>query len=196
MKCIVCYCLILCMTILSLSACAPQEPTADVHAIQIGATEKQVIEKAGYPDGYVGAEEDVYFYYTNEQQTQCKLLWFFEGKVCIIASMSGGMFTQWSVSPTYSFKSLAEVQNFSFWNGNMDPYDLISYLGFGYESVEYAGFGIMNTTYTYTMENESCLKVTFSAMQLKSAVFVNSNGEESVLWQTGVLKKDGTRVLE
>ncbi len=196
MKRIVCYCLILCMTILGLSACAPQEPTADVHAIQLGDTEKQVIAKAGYPDGYVGSEEDVYFYHTNEQPTQYKFLWFCEGKVCIIASMSDGVFTQWSVSPTYSFKSLAEVQNFSFWNEKMAPYDLISYLGFVYDSVEHSGFGIMNTTYTYALENESWLKVTFSAMQLESAIFVNRNGEESILWQTGVLKKDGTRVLE
>lgn len=47
MKRIVCYCLILCMTILGLPACAPQEPTADMYAIQLGDTEKQVIEKAG-----------------------------------------------------------------------------------------------------------------------------------------------------
>ena len=195
MRRLICYCLILCFIFTALPACAPQAPTADVHVVLLGDTEKQVIEKAGYPDEYVGGEEDIYCYYTNEAQTQYKLLWFSDEKVTIIATMDKMQFTDWEIDATHTFEPLTNAKDVSFWRSDMDLYDLIRRLGFGYESIEYYGSGIISTLCTYPLEKGCKLKANFSSGTLDYAVIVNADGSKTVVWQPGVLKKDGTPVL-
>ncbi len=184
MKRIICFSLMLCL--LLLPACTPKAPTADVHAVQLGDTEKQVTEKAGYPDIYSGAEEDVFIYIIDEAQRQFKFLWLCEGKVCIIASMENSSFTEWSISPEHSFVPVSEAAKPSFWRQNMHHFDMIAQLGLDYVSFEHNVGGLADYTYTYALKDGSALKVRFITERLHQAWIAHADGHEEILWQTGL----------
>ncbi len=193
MKRLICYCLILCFVFMGLPSCAPQAPTADVHAVKLGDTEKQVIEKAGYPDEYVGRMQDIYLYYLNNSPVQYKVLWFQDGMVSIIATAENGSFAEWNVAETYQFESLANPKQLSFWKDGMERYDIIAKLGFGYEE-HYSGFGVITAVYKYSLPNGGNLQAILSVGSLSKVVWIDTEGSETILWQKGTVKKDGSYI--
>lgn len=99
-----------------LPACASQEPTADVHAVELGDTEKQVIEKAGEPDTKYGLGYDVFDYITNELEPEEKFFWLRNDKVVMIATYKNNDFTNWLVDESYAFQSIKRPRKFRFGN--------------------------------------------------------------------------------
>ncbi len=188
MKHIVCYCLVLCLTIIGLPACAPQEATADVYAIQLGDTKKQVIEKAGEPDFKKGLGYDVFGYITNEFETEAKLFWLRNEKVVMMATAditADNEFSDWEIDESYTFQPLKRPREISVWEPGLDIYDIIGYFGpeFSYSHNMYPTCFI-----TYELENGARLENRFSGDLIREAIYIEQDGTQTVLW---VLEQEG-----
>lgn len=181
MKRLICYCLILCFIFTALPSCAPQAPTADVHAVQLGDTEKQIIEKAGEPDGKKGLGQDVFGYDTNEFETEGKFIWIRDGKVVMIVSHKGSEFTDREVDDSYVFQSVKSPKDISVWEPGLDIYDIMGFFGpeFTYQSFEFL------SSITYALEDGGSLEIHFWAELIQKAVYIKNDGTETVLWELG-----------
>ncbi len=181
MKRILCFFLFFCLGIGCLPACTPQAPTADVHAVQLGDTEKQVIEKAGEPDGKKGLGQDVFGYDTNEFETEGKFIWIRDGKVVMIVSHKGSEFTDREVDDSYVFQSVKKPEEISVWEPGLDIYDIMGFFG---PEFTYQEFGYPSSI-TYALDGGESLRIRFYMNLIQSATYIEKDGKETVLWELG-----------
>ncbi len=178
MKRFVCYYLILCMTILGLSACAPQEPTADVYAIQLGDTEKQVVEKAGKPHYKLGLGYDIFGYLVNQLEAEEKFIWIRDNKVVMMATCINLEFLEWEIDDSYVFEPIKQPKDISVWEPGLDLFDIIGYFGpeFSYDH------GLPTSFLTYELADGGSLKIRFWSDLIRDAIYIEKDGTETVLW--------------
>ena len=184
MKHVVFCCLIVCSIVLCLTACAPQEPMADVYAIRIGDTEKQVIEKAGDPDFKKGIGKDVFGYTTNEFETEAKLFWIRDEKVVMTAMVDvaeGNEFLNWEIDKSYVFQSIKRPKEIWVWEPGLDIYDIMGYFGPKFSFWEFG----YSSSITYELEDGASIKIRFYMNLIQDATYIEKDGKESILWELG-----------
>lgn len=154
-------------------------PTADITAVVLGDTEKQVLEKAGEPLSYFGREDDIFIYgYVADEQYKYKIVWFRDGKVSMLGeSGKGYTFSVTEIAESHDFVDLGKL--IILWHDGMDMYETVGFLGTEYECIT---DGIYNSEHIYALPN-GALRLQFYGTQLTKVTDTSEDGEQKVLWQ-------------
>lgn len=170
--------LLMLLGIVSLASCGYDAPTADVTAVVLGDTEKQVIEKAGKPLFYFGAEDIFIYDCVIDQQYKQKVVWFRDGKVSMLGELSDGYaFTVTQIAETHDFVDLEKL--IVLWHDGMDMYETVGFLGTEYELVTE---GKYNSEHIYAMSSGE-LRLQFYGTQLTKVIHTIADGGQEVLWE-------------
>ena len=173
------FCLMVCMLAVCLCACAPKAPTADFHAIRLGDTEKQVMEKAGKPDFKVGIAHDVFGYEIEPAGLGEKLIWFYADKVIMMGAHNGAEFVAWETDVNHKFQSLENPEKISFWEAELEPVDIVGCFGPGFSAWDTWTIG---EAITYELADGQCVQFRFDLTALNEVIRIAKDGAQTVIW--------------